>query len=166
MAVLQKPEETAQFGLFDIDRSELPPAGTYPAVILDVRDRMGVERKKYKTEETEVVDLTAFLFGFRTKDGRAWKIDTRPMKISGHSKSALFKFLSSLLGQPPKYGWDYCELKGTKCLLSVVHAVPEGGGEVYAKVDHAAPIPDWNTAPKKEPQEIQIADDDDDVIPF
>lgn len=182
MAILQKPKEEAQYGLFELDGQELPPAGTYPAVVLDIRDRMGVERTKFKSAETETVDLTAFLFGYRTGDGKGWKIDTRPMKISGHPKSALYKFLFSLLGRAPEYGWDYMALKGAKCLLTVAHAQSEGG-TVYAKVDHAVPLPDfggWGTqpaapapapapaaAPKPPaPPEIRIADDDNEEIPF
>lgn len=173
MAILPKPQSDGPFGLFDLSYDQLPPAGTWPATILDIRDRFGVERKKYLEESTEIVDLTAFLFGFRTPDGRTWKIDTRPMRISGHPKSALYKFLSSLLGRAPDYGWDYLALKGTKCLLTVSHATAEGGGNIYARVDHAVPLPDYGTwnqpaaAPKSAPPpEIPLADDDDGVIPF
>lgn len=178
MAILEKPKDDAQYGLFDLDNDVLAPAGTFPAVILDIRDKMGVERKKFKGEGTEVVDLTAFLFGYRTPDGKAWKQDTRPMKISGHPRAALYKFLSSLLGRAPEYGRDYMELKGTKCLLTVVHATPEGGGEVYAKIDHAVPLPDFGSwgqpapaavppAPPPPAPVIPIADyDDNEEIPF
>lgn len=181
MAILQKPKEDAQYGLFDVENEGLAPAGTWPAVILDIRDKMGVERKKFKGEGTEVVDLTAFLFGYRTPDGKAWRIDTRPMKISGHPKATLYKFLAKLLGKAPEYGWDYMALKGTKCLLTVAHATPEGGGEVYARIDAAVPFVDFGawgampaapggtTTPQPKPAApvIPIADDDEnDEIPF
>lgn len=175
MAILQKPKEDAQYGLFDVENDTLAPAGTFPAVIIDIRDKMGVERKKFKGDGTEVVDLTAFLFGYQTPDGKKWKLDTRPMKISGHPKAALYKFLTALLGKTPTYGWDYMALKGTKCLLTVAHATPEGGGEVYAKITAAVPLPDfqaWGQQPATKQQPagapvIPIADDEEDgELPF
>ena len=173
MAVLQKPTSEGLFGLFDIDQTELPPAGSWPATVLDVRDKMGVERKKFNEDGTEIVDLTAFLFGYRGPDGRAWRIDTRPMRVSGHPKSSLFRFLTSLLGHPPAYGWDYCTLRGTKCLRNVVHATSESTGTVYARVEHAAPLPDFGawSQPSAEPKpasppEIRLVDDEPEEIPF
>ncbi len=176
MAILQQPKDDAQYGLFDLDTEALAPAGQFPAVILDIKDKMGVERKKFKGEGTETVDLTAFLFGYQTPDGRKWKLDTRPMKISGHPKAALYKFLSSLLGKAPEYGWDYMALKGTRCFLQVTHATAEGTGKVYAKVEHASPFVDfgsWGVAApaaeapaKASAPEIHLADDDEEDIPF
>ncbi len=65
MAVLKQP--TMGGSLFELP-DELPPTGTFIATCLDVRDVFGVERRKYQSEELEVVDLTAFLFGYRTKE--------------------------------------------------------------------------------------------------
>lgn len=168
MAILQQPSTSSgDFHLFDIARSPLPPAGTFPAVVLEVRDRLGVERKKYQSEEVEVVDLSAFLFGFRAADGTAWRIDTKPFRISGHPKSGLFKFLAGLLGKPPAYGLDTATLKGTKCLLSVAHATSASGTE-YAFVSSAIPLP--SPAPAAPvPAPADVPDEDSgwaDSIPF
>jgi hypothetical protein len=83
-----------------------PPASTW--------DVFNVERKKYQSEEMEKVDVTAFLFGFRTRDGKPFKVASRAMKISGSEKSGLFGFLKSWLGQAPRYGWDYMRNEGQK----------------------------------------------------
>lgn len=119
MAILKQPETNNALDLFGLDRENLPPAGTFAAKVLDIQDKFGVERTKFQSTETETVDLTAFLFGYVGPDGRKYRIDTRPMKISGHPKSALYKFLTALMGRAPAYGWDYAELKGTTCLLTV-----------------------------------------------
>ena len=56
-------------------------------------------RAAHQSEETETVDLTGFLFGYRDKQGNAHNIASKGMKISGNEKSALFLFLKSWLGQ-------------------------------------------------------------------
>ena len=185
MAILQAPANEA-FGLFDLDRNTLPPAGTYVATIIDVRDKMGVVRQKFQSPETETVDLTAFLFGYRTPDGAPHKIDTRPMKISGHPNAALYKFLCGLLGRPPQYGWDYVQLKGSQCLLTVTHMVsqqnkpyaavtaavplPAGFGQAQPAVAaQPAPAPAVYAPPQPAPAPapvIPVADDDEEDIPF
>lgn len=172
MAILQKPASNG-IDLFELDRENLPPAGTFAARILDIQDRMGVERTKYQSQETETVDLTAFLFGFTAPDGTKWRIDTRPMKISGHPKSALYKFLTGLMGKAPEYGWDYMALKGTGCLLTIAHMVSQQGNP-YASITAAVPLPTgFGFGGRKEavrkPPEIRLADDDegeDDGVPF
>jgi hypothetical protein len=72
---------------------EPPSKGTYVAVCLDVVDEYNVTRKKYQSEETEVVNLERFVFGVKLKDGSLRKIATRAMKISNHENSALRAFL-------------------------------------------------------------------------
>ena len=65
MAILQAQAENSSG--FDID--ELPPSGNYVATCLDIADEFGVTRRKYQSEETEEIDVTRFLFGFKGKDG-------------------------------------------------------------------------------------------------
>ncbi len=62
------------------------------------------------------------------------------MKISGNEKSALFGFLKSLLGRAPGYGWDYCSLKGAKCLLTVEHVQRRDGSGVFAAIATLSPV--------------------------
>lgn len=76
MAVLQQPKSSSS--LFELP-DELPPRGTFVATCIDIRDVFGVERQKFQSQEMEKVDVTAFLFGFRTRDGKPFKVATRAM---------------------------------------------------------------------------------------
>ncbi|NLG35313.1 MAG: hypothetical protein GX548_08160, partial [Lentisphaerae bacterium] len=112
MAILQQPVQNDR-PFADRIGTDVAPAGTWMATIVDIRDEFGVSRPKYENpQETEVVDLTTFLFGFRDESGAVRYASSRSMRISGNEKSSLFGFLKSLLGRAPQYGWDYCELKG------------------------------------------------------
>ena len=81
---------------------EPPSKGTYVAVCLDVVDQYNVERRKYESEETEIVNLTRFIFGVKTKDGSLRKLASKSMKISNHENSALRAFLVSWQGEPER----------------------------------------------------------------
>lgn len=141
MAVLQKSESKA-FSLFTREETSPDcPAGTFVATCLDIRDEFGVERKKFQSEETEVVDLTAFLFGYRDEANRPFKIATRNMKISGNEKSALFIFLRGWLGKAPTYGWDYCELKGRQALITVETEERKSGDGEFSRIVNVCPVP-------------------------
>lgn len=118
----------------------LPPVGTYVATVLDVKDVFGIVRPKFQSQEMETVDLTAFLFGFRDSQGNPHRVASRQMRISGNEKSALFKFLTSLLGREPEYGWDYITLKGHKCTLSVQHTRKRDGSGVFASIASVGPL--------------------------
>jgi hypothetical protein len=121
---------------------DLAPAGTWMATIVDIQDEFGVTRPKYENpQETEVVDLTCFLFGFRDQANQPHMLASRSMRISGNEKSTLFGFLKAILGRAPQYGWDYCELKGAKCLLTVEHAPRRDGGGVFPSVAALSPVP-------------------------
>jgi len=140
MAVLKQPTSTSS--LFELP-DELPPRGTFVATCIDVRDVFNVERTKFQSQETERVDLTAFLFGFRTREGRPFKVATRAMKISGSEKSALHAFLKGWLGRAPQYGWDYVEMKGRKALVTVDHQPSRTKpGVVYAVIASISPVPE------------------------
>lgn len=147
MAVLTKPVSQG-FGFWDLSADPVPPQGTYVATCIDIEDRFGVERKKYQSEELEKADLTAFLFGFRDAQGNPHKIQSRPMKISGNEKSALYSFLRSWLGKAPEFGWDYCTLKGSKLLLTVDHEPRKSGDGVFPVIVSVSPVPTgFNEAP-------------------
>jgi hypothetical protein len=118
----------------------LAPEGTYIATILDIHDEFGVTRQKYQSLETEKVDLTCFLLGFRDAQGQPNKVASRQMKISANEKSALFGFLKSLMGRAPSIGWDYCALKGTKCQLTVEHIQRRDGSGVFASIASLSPL--------------------------
>jgi hypothetical protein len=144
MAVLQdNAGQGKQWHLFDLGDAPTPPKGTFKAKIIDIRDEFGVERKKFENpSETEKVDLTAFLFGFRDRQNVGHRIDSRPMKISGNEKSTLYGFLKALTGESPRMGWDYMELKGRDVLLTVEHVASKDGTKVYAQIATVCPLPD------------------------
>ena len=134
MAVLQAQAESSNG--FEI--TEVAPSGEYVATCLDIADEFGVTRRKYQSEETEQIDITRFLFGFKAQDGRLYKVQTFEMKISSSPKSALIKFLTSWLGQPPAMGWDYCELKGKGAVIGCEQVVSQMG-KTYNKITKIAP---------------------------
>jgi len=129
MATLQAPAENSNG--FEIE--DVAPSGDYIATCIDIADEFGVTRRKYQSEETEQIDVTRFLFGFKAQDGRLYKVQTFEMKISGSPKSALYKFLSSWLGKAPNMGWDYCELKGKGAVIKV-EQVTSQMGKIYNKI--------------------------------
>jgi len=140
MAILEKV--VSNYDPF-ADRIGVGPAapGTYVATIEDIVDEMGVERRKFQSEETEVADLTCFLFRYQDGAGKVNRISSRRMKITGHEKSTLFGFLKSILGRAPKMGWDYLEMKGHKCLITVEHQQRRDGQGVFAAIASLSPLP-------------------------
>jgi len=150
MALLEKPQARNPFG--EELGDELPAAGTFGATIIGIADEFGIERPKYeKPEEIETVDLTTFLFGYRDGNGNAHRITSKRMRISGHEKSSLYQMLTSILGRPPEYGWDYCELKGKQCLVTVSHVPRRDGNGVFASIVSLSPLPQGMQAPAAQP---------------
>ncbi len=142
MAML-KQNAGAGLSLFETIDEPMPPKGTFVATIIDIRDRFGVERRKYQSEETEKVDVTQFLFGFRDRADAKFRLTSRVMRISGNENSNLFGFLKSLLGEAPRMGWDYVELKGRKVLLTVEHVEKRSApGEFFAAIAAISPLPE------------------------
>ena len=144
--------------------------GQHVAVCIGVKDSLGIERPTFEDPSViETVDLTRFLFGL--SDGSM--IQTGEMKISGHEKSNLVKFLTGWIGKPPRMdgSWDYCEMVGQGAMLNVAHRVSRKG-RTYADVQGiagvidqlAAQVPDASkfaipesTPPAPEPQVQQVA---------
>jgi len=50
--------------------------------------------------------------------------------------------LTSWLGNPPKYGWDYCELKGQGAMITVAHKQSRDGSKTYANIVGISPVID------------------------
>ena len=146
MAVLQQPVINSN-PFADAIGDALAAPGTYVATILDIRDEFGVQRQKYQSMEMETVDLTTFLFGYRDAQGGEHRVSSRRMRISGNEKSTLFAFLKSLLGRAPQYGWDYLELRGRQCLLTVEHVQRRDGTGVFAAIAALSPVPAGFGAP-------------------
>ena len=161
MAILTAPKSAQMF-----DTGELAPKGTFIATCLEIKDQFGVERRKYQSDEMEKVDLTGFLFGFRDKAGKAFKVASRSFRISGNEKSSLFAFLKAWLGEPPRMGWDYMEMKGAKALITVEH-VPStrNPGQIFAGIASISPVPEGFQAPPPAPPKPPVAETEDEV-PF
>lgn len=135
MAQLKQPESNG------FATGPTAPAGAYIATCLDIQDQFGVERPKFENPaETEKLDVTRFLFGFKGPDGQLYKVQTYEMRISGNPKSNLFKFLLSWLGDNPKYGWDYCELRGRGAMITVGNRESRDGTRTYANIMGIAPV--------------------------
>ena len=151
---MAKLENKAGQGFTLIPRDEnapMPPKGTWLATCINIVDKFGVERPVFEGEGTELQDLTQLEFGFRDKDGQPHKIATRTMKISGNEKSNLFQFLRGWLGEAPRMGWDYMEMKGKKALITIEHAT-SGRGTVYATIASISPVPEgFGEAPATPP---------------
>jgi hypothetical protein len=119
---------------------EPPPKGTYLAVCVDVIDQYNVERQKYQSEETEIVNLTRFVFGVKCKDGSLRKMPSKAMKISNHENSALRAFLVSWLGEAPKSGFDTACLKGKGAQLTLVE--DQRGDKTYINIGTISEVMD------------------------
>ena len=114
--------------------------GQHVAVCIDVKDSLQIERPTFDDPTVmETVDLTRFLFGL--PDGSM--IQTGEMKISGHEKSNLVKFLTGWLGKPPRMdgSWDYREMTGVGAMLNVAHRVSRKG-RTYADCQGIAGVMD------------------------
>jgi hypothetical protein len=149
MAILKEPTVNRVFDTGE----QTPPRGTFVATCIDIKDMFGVQRPKFENpSEIEKVDLTAFLFGFRDKGGTPFKIASKTMRISAKENANLFGFLKSWLGRPPQYGWDYCELKGQKALITIDHTPSRKyPGVVYSDIVTISPVPDGFTGPAAAP---------------
>ena len=142
MAVLQEQMSKSNNPFLEQVKDDVAPAGTWVATIIDIRDQFGVVRPSFDNPQvTEVVDLTTFLFGFRDQAGQPHRIASKTMRISGNEKSTLFGFLKAALGCAPKYGWDYCEMKGKKCLITVAHEQKRSGQGIYPTIAALCPVP-------------------------
>jgi hypothetical protein len=126
------------------DVAVLPPAGQFTATCIDIRDYMDVERKIYGSEETELTNVTRFLFEFSDANGTHY-IETREMKISSDDRSNLMRFLTNWLGHAPSLDgdWDYLiEQKGQSALLTVSHQPSKMGDRVWANILTIMAVPE------------------------
>lgn len=155
MAIFKAPEgQGASFSLFKEEiKDDVCPPGQYAAKCVGIKEEYEVKVQKFQSEEFELQDRIAFLFECVDEDGTKSLIDTRPMKISGHEKSALFGFLKGWLGKAPAYGMDTESLKNHPALVSVIEKKSQTG-KVYTAIDSVVPLPKamqavLNAAPAK-----------------
>ena len=139
MAILEQKPSGGGTGW---DISEICPAGTQVAICIEIKDVFEVTRSKYDNpSETEVVDLTRFLFGIKAADGCLYRVQTHEMKISSHEKSGLMKILTSWTAKPMAelMNWDYCEMQGELAQLTVIHKTSKMG-KVYPAIEAVTPL--------------------------
>ena len=141
MAIIEKNESTGG-SITGWDIKKLCPAGAHVAVCLDIKDSFDITRPKYDDpSQSEVVNLTRFLFGIKTPDGTKYRVQTHDLKITGHEKSALIGFLTTWLAKPidELFGWDYVEQVGESAMLTIVHKTSQRG-TVYAIIQGISPL--------------------------
>lgn len=140
MAVLTEPKSTGGFGP---RIKEMAPKGTHLATLIDVQDYYDVVRPTFENPSiTEKVDLTVFVFGLE-KDGVLHLAKSPDMRISGNSKSTLYKFIHQMTGEPPAYGKDTKELIGLGVQLTVAHRESKRTpGKLYAYISAVSPLMD------------------------
>lgn len=144
MAIFSEPQASSNtYNLFREEiKDDVATPGQHVAKCIDVRDVYGVQQRKFQSEEMETVDLTAFLFQYKDEDGNNNLIASKPVKISGHEKSALYAFLKSWGGKAPAYGFDTATLKGKYALITVEHEPSKKTpGKVYPKITSIVPVP-------------------------
>lgn len=142
MAILQEQMSKNVNPFADAVKDDPTPAGTWIATVIDVKDQFGVSRPSYENPQVmEVVDLTTFLFGYRDQAGQPHRIASKTMRISGNEKSNLMTFLKQALGATPKYGWDYCAMKGQKVLLTIAHEPRRNGQGTFPTIASLCPVP-------------------------
>ena len=123
--------------------SETPQKGRFIATCIEVHDEIGVERQKFESSETEVVDLTTFYFGYKDREGRPHVVKSKSMKLSLHEKAALVKFIKSWSGKPPGAGFDTQSLKGVGAEIRVERvASMKTPGREYANIADIGPVED------------------------
>lgn len=129
-------------------QDERPPEGSFIGKIIDIKDEFGVVRPKFENpSETETVDRTIFLFGFRDQSGNPHRVASRWMKISGNEKSALYQFLRSAMGKPFPYGNDYTSnianggMLGRECLITINLEKRKNGSGTYPVITTVSPVP-------------------------
>lgn len=140
MAILTPSTSSAEGPITGWPVEGLAPQGQHVVVCLDVKDTLSHQRPTYENPEViETIDLTRFLFGL--PDGTM--IQTGEMKISAHEKSRLMAFLTGWLAGPPIMDgtWDYCSLKGTGAMITIVHKVSQKG-RTYADIASVSPVMD------------------------
>jgi pyruvate/2-oxoglutarate dehydrogenase complex dihydrolipoamide acyltransferase (E2) component len=137
MAKLQAP-----VGGSGIQIADLAPEGQHVSVCLRIIDLFDVDRPAFQNpQQIEKRDVTRFIFGLATPDGRFYLTQTFEFTISGASGANLTKFLKAWLGYDPQMGWDYCELEGCGALITVQHvASRRNPGVTYASIAGIAPV--------------------------
>ncbi|BAQ84601.1 hypothetical protein [uncultured Mediterranean phage uvMED] len=134
------------------------PTGSYPARLVDVEDNFNVDVQKYggAIGEMEKKDVTEFLFAYNV-DGQTHLVKSWEMTQSGGERSALFKLLSGMKGEPPVFNgsYDYCDEIGQTCQVTVASKTSKKG-KIYNFIASISPLLSelQDKAPKLESVEV------------
>ena len=142
MAILTQ-QKSNSYDSYEIE--ELCPEVSFASKIVDMFEQLNVERKKYQSEETEVCDVTRFLFLVKTKKGFC-HVQTNEMKISSFHKSRLFQFIENVMGAAPGPNFDTAQLVGQACQITGKHTVSMKGN-TYTQVTSVSPLMDGVEGP-------------------
>jgi len=140
MAILSQNSSTGTSSGSRAKNVGTPPKGTFLSLCLGSDEEYGVTRKKFESEETEVVDLISFYFGYKLKTGEPFVIRSKRMKISGHEKSALYQFVAGWLGEKPAPNFDTKGLHGKPAQITVAHEVALTTNKTYSNLKSASPV--------------------------
>lgn len=140
---------------------ELPPAGSLPARCCHVID-LGTQTMEYQGETKRMHKIAiAWQLEELKADGTPFTVSRR-FTASLHEKAALRAFLEAWRGKPftPEElkGFSLPRLINAPCLLNIVHA--ERGGNTYADIKGASPLPRGMTPPPevKDPIVFDLSD--------
>jgi hypothetical protein len=136
---------------FDLVNASPLPAGSHHATVHRVIDQIGVERKKFQSEETEIVNLCTLVFASTGRDGVERYAATRAMRISSSPKASLFEIIQSLTGEVPQVGGDTQALLGLPAIIKVV-SEKGNNGKTYLSVKSAVQPPEAAPAPAPQPR--------------
>lgn len=150
MAILKASSGGGDYRSYKLET--LAPKGTFPAICVDCMESLEVERKKWQSEETEVVDLLRYLFIVQTKDGPMF-VQSNEMRISAYKEAALAKFIQGWTGELPAPGFDTLNMVGEVCQLTLNHKTSNRGNP-YPVISSVAVLLDPEKAPKADALEI------------
>jgi hypothetical protein len=115
------------------------PSGTFLARCVDVDTNDKFKRKKYQSEETEIIPAVRFLFALKDGDNK-FLVQTNVYKASGSPKSNFYKAVVAWRGEFPTTFDPNC-LKGEEVSLTVEQRT-SGRGTVYGAITNISAVPE------------------------
>jgi hypothetical protein len=133
------------------------PTGSFPARIIDVEDNFDVEVQKYgEPGVMERKNVTEFLVAY-SADGQTHLCKTWEMTQSASERSALYKFLRDMKGEPPVFdgSYDWADEVG-QTLQATIASRTSKMGKTYTCIASVAPLMEElaDKAPKLEDVEV------------
>jgi len=171
MSKLSKSNSSGDVRGFKVE--ENGPTGNFPGSLIDVEDAFGVEVPKYgEIGVYENKDVTRFLFAYNA-NGKTYLVQSWEMTQSASERSALYKLLNQMKGEPPKFdgNYDYVDEIGQTVQITVGSKVSKKGTP-YNYISSVAPLMEElaHKAPKLSEVEVpggrRVPLDDDSDSPF